>query len=122
MTTFQDSKYQLFFSNKFPPLVALNYADELFFNRFYNLVGMRYRILSIIRNGWQRKYGLLKDIEQLKLAFKTKIREEEWIENILNDYEDQSKIFRSLLQNISKQDYDKEANEELCKIVEVVRE
>ena len=69
MPSFQGQKYQLFFSNKLPPLKALNYADELFFEEFTKLLGARYRILSIIRNGWQRKYGRVEDIERLKQHF-----------------------------------------------------
>ncbi|NQV12821.1 MAG: hypothetical protein HQ530_00765 [Parcubacteria group bacterium] len=56
MIIFEDKKYELFFSNKLPPLVALNYADDLFFAEFEKLCGTKYRILSVIRKGWQEKY------------------------------------------------------------------
>jgi phosphohistidine swiveling domain-containing protein len=70
MIIFRNEEYELLFSNNLKPLTALNYADEDFFNSFESLCGARYRILSIIRNGWQHKYGKASDLAKLKPAFR----------------------------------------------------
>src|SRR3989338_6704269 len=102
MIIFQNIKYQLFFSNKLPPLMALNYADELFFNEFTRLVGKRYRILSIIKNGWQRKHGRMDDIEALQNHFKGKIGDFEWPDQLIDLYENKSKELRLFLDEIKE--------------------
>ena len=91
MINFRQEKYQLFFSNNLEPLWALNYADETFFSEFERLCGSRYRILSIIRKGWQEKYGLLSDIENLQKQFEQKLNEDNWIKDILLEYEEKKK-------------------------------
>lgn len=105
MILFQNSKYQLFFSNKLPPLLALNYADESFFDEFYRLVGKKYRILSVIRNGWQRKHGRIDDIARLKKQFESEIKSLGWPDHLLSIYEQRSKELRELLGEIQRKNY-----------------
>ena len=102
--SFYGNKYELFFSNNLSPLLALNYADELFFNEFQNLCGKKYRILSIIRKGWQQKYGFLSDINELKSHFETKI-DENWVDNILEQYDKKSSELRNILSDFSKNNH-----------------
>jgi phosphohistidine swiveling domain-containing protein len=105
MITFNNKKYELFFSNKLPPLIALNYADELFFQEFEKLCGARYRILSIIKHGWQQKYGLSEDIEKLKVIFESKIDNQSWTLGLLDTYTKESGTLRKFLNSISSKDY-----------------
>lgn len=105
MLLFQNKSYELFFSNQLAPLIALNYADEMFFSAFEQLAGRRYRVLSIIKQGWQQKYGLSEDISLLKETFKTKITDDSWASTILASYELKSAALRELLQTIANKDY-----------------
>lgn len=113
MPSFQGQKYQLFFSNKLPPLKALNYADELFFEEFTKLLGARYRILSIIRNGWQRKYGRVEDIERLKQHFEKLISNFPWADHTFDLYQKKSQELRDFLDKIKNKDYSQSTNSEL---------
>lgn len=121
MIIFQNIKYQLFFSNKLPPLIALNYADELFFNEFNRLVGKRYRILSVIRNGWQRKHGRIDDIEKLKKQFENKIDNLEWADYLFDFYEKKSKELRNFLDEIKEKEYSKLDDNTLVDDIKEVR-
>lgn len=105
MITFQEKEYRLFFSNNLEPLRALNYADERFFSEFERLSGSRYRILSVIRKGWQEKYGLEADITELRKAFEAKLGEPEWIRGILAEYEAKRASFEETLNRIASADY-----------------
>lgn len=121
MIIFKDVEYELFFSNNLPLLIALNYADELFFEEFEKLCGERYRILSIIRKGHQQKYGLSKDIKKLERLFESKIEDKKWISNILSIYEEKSKELRSFLDSISSKDYSSLENTEMIDDIKEVR-
>lgn len=115
------NNYDLFFSNNLPPLIALNYADELFFKEFENLCGKRYRILSIIKRGWQNKYGLYGDINKLGKTFELKLKDEKWSSNLLKLYEAKSLNLRELLSSIEKRDYSNLSNLEIVKDIKEVR-
>lgn len=120
MIIFNNTMYELFFSNNLPPLIALNYADELFFEEFKKLCGTRYRILSIIRKGWQQKYILSIDIKELIKVFLSKIEDNKWASSLLETYEKDSKELRLLLDSISSKDYSKLKDSVLiCDIKEV---
>ncbi len=122
MIIFNKEKYELFFSNKLAPLIALNYADELFFEEFEKLCNGRYRILSIIRDGWQQKYGLGSDIKKLKQLFEGKIDNNSWADNLLAMYDSRSDELKNLLDNISTKDYSESTDQELIKDIKEVRE
>lgn len=91
MISFQGKEYELFFSNDLEPLRALYFADEQFFEEFERLCGGRYRILSIIRNGKQEKYGRMDDLVKLASVFRSKIHSPEWVARILTGYEKSKK-------------------------------
>lgn len=101
MITCLDKEYELFFSNNLNLLNALNYSDELFFNEFEELVGARYRILSIIKKGWQEKYILSEDLDKLKIIFEKKKSDENWIDSIYSEYIIKSKEFKDFLKNLN---------------------
>ncbi len=105
MLTYKNQKYELFFSNNIPPLIALNYADELFFTEFEKLCGTRYRILSIIRQGWQEKYGLCMDVEELQKHFEIKKEQKDWATPLEKMYEQKATILRSTLQQFAVKKY-----------------
>lgn len=113
MIKFKNKKYDLLFSNNLAPLQALNYADELFFKEFKKLGVSSYRIISVIEQGWQKKYGLISDLKLLKKQFKLKISNYKWAPGILKKYELQSKKLRDLLLLISNKKYFNRANGEL---------
>jgi len=115
------SQYDLFFSNQLAPLIALNYADELFFKEFEALCGNRYRIFSIIRNGWQQKFVLSEDIKKISRALEDKINDEKWPANLLKRYEEKAKILQTKLKNISKKEYSNLNNHELTAILVDIR-
>ncbi|MDO8626659.1 MAG: PEP-utilizing enzyme [Candidatus Magasanikbacteria bacterium] len=123
MINFRRKQYQLFFSNNLAPLVALNYADELFFKWFKKYVGAQYRILSIIKNGWQEKYGLVDDINNLKSVYQNKLRSKTWIKIIFVEYKARSKKLKKFLDQIARVKYNKsnsrEAGRDLVKIREL---
>ena len=121
MIKFNGQKYELFFSNNLAPLIALNYADEQFFNEFERLCGKRYRILSIIRSGWQNKYGLSKDIEELKEHFESKIDDKKWSDDLLNIYWKKSKGLRASLDLINSKIYSKIEDTELVRDIFDIR-
>lgn len=121
MITLDNKKYKLFFSNNLPPLIALNYADELFLKEFKKLLGEKYRILSIIKHGWQEKYGLLKDIEKLEKHFRDKIRDDKWVNNLLPAYNNKSSELKKILSLIAKKDYSKLNNKALISEIKKVR-
>jgi phosphohistidine swiveling domain-containing protein len=98
---FQGKKYQLFFSNNLEPFKALNYSDELFFAEFERLCDARYRVLSVIRKGWQEKYGLLDDIDELEKVFRKKLSEPGWADRILKEYEEKKAKLEATLSNLS---------------------
>lgn len=122
MIIFYGKKYDLFFSNQLAPLIALNYADKSFFENFEKLCEKRYRILSIIRKGWQQKYGLIDDVEKLRVQFNKKIDAEEWIGDIIEKYDKQKLILKKLLKSISTKDYKLLDNQELITDIKKVRE
>ncbi|MCU0680446.1 MAG: PEP-utilizing enzyme [Planctomycetes bacterium] len=115
MIKFQNKKYELLFSNNLAPLQALNYADELFFKEFKKILGKSYRIISIIEQGWQKKYGLVSDLELLKKKFKLKINDYKWGSVTLKKYEIQSKKLKNLLSVINNKEYFDKNNNELIK-------
>jgi len=115
MITFQNKKYELLFSNNLSPLVALNYADELFFKQFKKLSGKKYRILSIIRNGKQEKYGLKSDLDILEKHFLKKTNDYKWPNELLESYQNHSDSFKKLLTKVEKRDYKKFGNNILAK-------
>ena len=121
MITFQNMNYELFFSNKLPLLLALNYTDELFFTEFDKLLGKKYRILSIIKEGWQKKYGKSDDVEELKKHFETKIDDFEWSDNLFSLYEEKSKELRAFLDEIKEKDYSKVEDQNLTDDIKDVR-
>ncbi|MDP1833486.1 MAG: PEP-utilizing enzyme [Candidatus Moranbacteria bacterium] len=121
MISFQNSKYELLFSNQLPPLTALNYADELFFQNFEELCGSRYRILSIIKNGWQQKFGKIDDLEILKQNLLKKIANDKWINQILAQYESSSIKLRDTLSALERKEYKKISDAEIIDDLEVVR-
>lgn len=121
MITLYGQKYELFFSNKLAPRTALNYADELFFKEFEKLCGKRYRILSIIRQGWQKKYGLLEDIQQLTKHLESKSLEDEWPHTLLQTYEARSEKLRNLLDEILQHGPTKLDHRELISNIRKVR-
>jgi len=110
---FYNKKYELLFSNNLLPLSALNYADELFFKEFKKLCGKKYRILSIIKNGWQEKYGLNSDMEILRDHFFKKINNYEWPDKLLRDYLKRCSKFHGLLDGISKVNFKKCENNKI---------
>ncbi len=122
MIQFQNESYQLFFSNKLPPLLALNYADKLFFQEFRKLCGKRYRILSIIRNGWQEKYLRMDDLSKLKRIFQVKIDDLRWADELLMLYEEISQDLRLYLDVIKLKDYKEYRNKDLLQDLRVVRD
>ncbi|MFA6514549.1 MAG: PEP-utilizing enzyme [Patescibacteria group bacterium] len=113
MIKFKNKKYTLLFSNNLTPLQALNYADELFFQEFKKMLGKSYRILSIIENGWQKKYGLTSDLTSLKEQFKIKISNYKWAPEMLQKYEIQAKKLKSILSVIVDKEYGNLKNSEL---------
>ncbi len=115
MINFKHKKYELLFSNNLAPLQALNYADELFFKEFKRLSGKSYRILSVIERGWQKKYGLISDLELLRKSFETKINDYKWAPKILKEYEAQSKKLRGLLSQIAQKEYSNQRADGLIK-------
>ena len=119
---FQGKEYKLFFSNQLAPLVALNYADELFFSHFQRLCGGRYRILSIIRQGWQHKYGLVSDIDSLTELFASKISDADWGKSVLDEYEAGAEALRRSLDKLQGMDFSAMADSELIALVSEVRE
>lgn len=112
MISFRGQEYELFFSNNLPPLVALNYADELFFEHFERLCGRRYRILSVIRGGWQEKFGLADDIEQLRVHFAGKRSDASWVTALLREYDEKSAAARDFL--------DRKPEVSVCSVQELV--
>lgn len=122
MIKFKNKKYELLFSNKLAPLRALNYADELFFKEFKKLGGKSYRIISIIKQGWQEKYGLISDLELLKKQFKSEINNYKWISKILKKYKLQSKKLRKLLLSVTNKKYFDSTNENLIKELKLIRD
>jgi phosphohistidine swiveling domain-containing protein len=122
MISFQGQDYELFFSNALPPLIALNYADEQFFKEFESLCGKRYRILSVIRKGWQQKYGRSQDITKLSKQFESKISDSRWPQGLLKKYEKKSIELRKLLKTISKKNYKKATAKALAADIKRVRE
>ncbi len=121
MIIFNNKKYKLFFSNALPPLIALNYADEQFFKEFKKLCGTKYRIVSIIKKGWQKKYGLLLDIEKLSKNFASKINNKKWAPNLLTTYNNQSKELKKILTLISSKNYSNLNNSKIIKALKKVR-
>jgi phosphohistidine swiveling domain-containing protein len=117
MIIFQDKQYQLFFSNNLQPLRALNYADELFFDEFERLCGGRYRILSIIRNGWQEKYGLQSDIDILQQLFANKLTNEMWSTDLLSEYE-QKKVI--LVETLAKESAENHTTENTAALADTL--
>ena len=101
--------------------MALNYADGLFFNEFNSLVGKRYRILSVIRNGWQRKHGRTDDIEELKKQFESKIDNPEWPDYLFAFYKKKSKELRDFLDEIKEKDYSELDDNTLADDIKKVR-
>ncbi len=122
MVTFQGKEYQLFFSNNLEPLRALNYADELFFREFERLCGSRYRILSIIRKGWQEKYGFQSDITALRKHFERKLTEAGWIEGILAEYEDKKGVLSRTLDTEAPKAYGESEGAALSELLKKIRE
>ncbi|MDD5726481.1 MAG: PEP-utilizing enzyme [Patescibacteria group bacterium] len=118
---FQGQEYRLFFSNQLPPLVALNYADELFFKNFERLCGARYRILSIIRQGWQHKYGLVVDIKELTKVFAAKVSDTGWSESILDEYESRATALRQDLEYLQHLNFVAMQDNELAEHIKKVR-
>lgn len=102
MMTFQKKKYELLFSNGLPPLTALNYADVDFFREFQRLCGARYRILSIIKNNSQNKYGLKDDLILLEAAFERKLKDKDWPGHLLKEYIIKSKKLNVILSKLKK--------------------
>lgn len=121
MIKFQDKEYQLFFSNNLEPLRALNYADELFFNEFERLCGLRYRILSIIRQGWQEKYGLQNDIDLLKKHFSKKLTDKSWAPALLEEFENKKAILVKTLNEQKNRPQSKLENIELFSSLHKIR-
>jgi phosphohistidine swiveling domain-containing protein len=121
MISFQGQNYQLFFSNNLQPLRALNYADEIFFNEFERLVGTRYRILSIIKHGWQEKYGLVDDIENLKKEYYKKLNSPDWIKNIVTEYEEKKTELSNSLNRIASTGYTELKNDVLASELVLIR-
>lgn len=113
--------YQLFFSNNLEPLRALNYADELFFNEFERLSGARYRILSVIRKGWQEKYGLQSDIEALKKHFEEKLSHAGWAESLLDEYETKRTVLTKTLEGEASRSYVGLPPSELAEVLMTIR-
>lgn len=109
---FKNKKYELLFENRLPPLEALNFCDELFFNEFEKLCGERYRILSVIQNNFQRKYIPESDLNELKKQFRRKISEKRWGEKILKKYEKfRKELIYELLSSSKKRYRNKDAVE-----------
>jgi hypothetical protein len=74
-------------------------------NEFSKLVGKRYRILSVIRKGWQCKYGRKDDIESLRKIFEEKCNRPSWPDNIFRPYEKKAEKLRRMLDEIKEKDY-----------------
>ena len=117
MVTFRGDEYQLFFSNNLEPLRALNYADERFFAEFERLCGIRYRILSIIRAGWQEKFGRQSDIEALESRFRDLLRDPAWAPGILGEYEEKKTALERTLNKGSEEDYTNLKSEALSSLL-----
>lgn len=119
MIKFFEKNYDLLFSNQLAPLQALNYSDELFFKEFERLTSIRYRILSIIVNGWQRKYGLIADLEILKKVYLNKISEPTWIKSIFDEYEVKSLNLRDYLKTFENLKPEADSQDLLQEIVKI---
>lgn len=121
MIKFKNKKYQLLFSNNLSPLLALNFADEMFFEEFEKLCGGRYRILSIMQNGIQEKYGLISDLKILRSTFLKKINDRKWPQQLLKSFDSDSNKLKKLLEKISNIDFQIFNNKELVKYLTQIR-
>lgn len=120
MIRLKQVQYELLFSNRLPPLWALYYCDELFFDEFERLCGRRYRILSVIRSGWQNKYGRESDLQKLRGTFQEKLKDFEWPAGIVNEFRKKSIILKRYLENIPSSVHQK-SNLQLASILHDVR-
>lgn len=105
MILFKDRQYEIFFTNDIVPFQALAFAGEEFFVEFERLCGKRYRVLSIIRNGEQEKYGISEDLKPLANAFRSKIKDKEWSACILDTYENYKSQFTVYLADAASHNY-----------------
>ncbi|MFH1564448.1 MAG: PEP-utilizing enzyme [bacterium] len=116
MIKFKNKKYELFFSVDIVPLQAVAFAGEEFFEIFENLCGCRYRLLSIIKNGEQKKYGLEDDVIHLSKCFRNKLNDTKWIKNVLNFYEAEKIKLRKFLKENNSVKFDNISDAELCRL------
>lgn len=116
MIKFKNKKYELFFSVDIVPIQAVVFGGEEFFKKFESLCGCRYRILSIIRNGEQEKYGIEEDIIRLSKVFRSKLNDSQWIEYVLNFYETGKTKLRKFLKENNSIKLDNISDAELCRL------
>lgn len=116
MVYFKGKKYEHFFTNDTVPLQAYTFAGQDFIKEFEYLCGTRYRLLSVVRNGEQEKYGLNQDVLKLKAAFKSKLNKSGWIKGVLINYEDYRKKLKVYFNEVASTNLKIISDEELAKL------